>query len=74
MMINGDLIIKTNDDDVLDIHQRLCLPKAELNTKNEPKRPLLGPVGFVFGVQLDSLEKKSGMNQFTPYWLICPFP
>ena len=29
----------------------MCLPKAELNTKNETKRPL--QVGFVFGVQLD---------------------
>ena len=46
VMINGDFIIKTNDDDVLDIHQRLCLPKAELNTKNEPKRrPFRGPLG-----------------------------
>ena len=38
----------------LGINQCLYLPKAELNTKNEPKRPF----GFVFGVQLGSLEKK----------------
>ena len=36
------------------------MPKAELNTKNEPKRPpLCGRLGsfLVFGVQLGSLEK-----------------
>ena len=27
-----------DDDDVLDIHQWLYLPKADLNTKSEPKR------------------------------------
>ena len=31
--------------------QCLCVPKAELNTKNETKRPLLKwPVGFIFVV------------------------
>ena len=31
---------------VLDINQCMCLPKAELNTKNEPKRPpLCGRLG-----------------------------
>ena len=30
----------------LDINQYLCMPKAELNTKNEPKRPpLCGRLG-----------------------------
>ena len=28
-----------DNDSVLDINQCLCLPKAELNTKNEPKQP-----------------------------------
>ena len=34
---------------VIGTNQCLCLPKAELNTKN---------FGWVFGVQFDSLEKK----------------
>ena len=38
VMMNDDFIIKPNDDDMLDINQCLCLPKAKLNTKNEPKR------------------------------------
>ena len=28
-----------NDDEVLDIHQSLYLPMAELSNKTEPKRP-----------------------------------
>ena len=42
---------------LLGFNQCPCLPKAELNTKNETKRPQTAtsqwPVGFVFGVQLD---------------------
>ena len=34
------------------------MSKAELSTENETKRPPHGSFGVVFGVQLDSLEKK----------------
>ena len=47
-----------NNYDVVGINQCLYLPKAELNTKNSTKRPGKGSFGWVFGVQLDSLEKK----------------
>ena len=40
-----------DNDNVIGTNQCLCLPKAELNTKNSTKRQL-------FGVQLDSQEKK----------------
>ena len=36
-MMNDDFTIETNDDDVLDINQCLCLRKAGLNTKTGPE-------------------------------------
>ena len=39
------------------INQWLCLPKAELKTKNSTKRRRMASFGWVFGFQLDLLEK-----------------
>ena len=47
-----------DNDNVIGTNQCLCLPKAELNTKNSTKRQLCCYLDEVFGVQLDSLEKK----------------
>ena len=46
--------------DQIRIDQCLCLPKAELNTKNLTKRQ--PSFGWVFGVQLDFLEKSVSGN------------
>ena len=48
----NDMPMMINEYDVIGINQCLCLQQAELNTKNSTKR-------LSFGVQLDSLEKKS---------------
>ena len=46
-----------NEYDVIGINQCLCLPKAELNTKNEPKRPpLCGRLGSF--LVFNSVHKK----------------
>ena len=51
-----------NDDEVLDINQCLCLPKAELNTKNEPKRPpLCGRLGSFLVFNSVHQKKKRGV-------------
>ena len=34
----NDMSMMMNEYDVIGIHQCLCLPKAELNTKNSTKR------------------------------------
>ena len=44
-------------DNVFGINQLLCPPKAELNKKLKQTTALL-LFGWVFGVQLDSLENK----------------
>ena len=51
------------DDNVLGINSLLCLPKADL--KNSTKQLQLS-FGWVFGIQIDSLEK----NLFT----LAPLP
>ena len=53
-----DITMMMNEGDVIGINQCLCLPKAELNTKNSTRRRRKASSGWVFGVQLDSLEKK----------------
>ena len=58
MLDDGEVIGSTN--------QWLCLPKAELNTKILTK-------GWVFGVQLDSLEKSFLANAETRKDLIPTF-
>ena len=44
------------DSDEIGINKCLCLPKAELNTKNSTKRRRMASFGWVFGFQLDLLE------------------
>ena len=55
-----------SDDNVPGINQLLYLPKAELNTKKLNQTAALLLFGWVFGVQLDSLEKNlvtiAGLN------------
>ena len=53
-----DMTMMMNEYDMIGINQCLCLPKAELNTKNSTKRRRKASFGWVFGVQLDLLEKK----------------
>ena len=55
------------DSDEIGINYCLCLPKAELETKNSTKRRRKASFGCVFGFQLDLLEK----NLFT--LLACTF-
>ena len=47
-----DMTMMMNEYDMIGINQCLCLPKAELNTKNSTKRRLTAPFGWVSGVQL----------------------
>ena len=54
-----DITMMMNEGDVIGINQCLCLPKAELNTKNSTRRRRKASSGWVFGVQLDSLEKSN---------------
>ena len=53
-----DITMMMNEGDFIGINQCLCLPKAELKTKNLNRRRREASSGGVFGVQLDSLEKK----------------
>ena len=52
-----DMTMVMIEGDIIGINQCLCLPKAKLSTKNSTNGPE-GPAGWVFGVQLDALEKK----------------
>ena len=45
------------DDNLFGINKLLCLPKVELKTKNSTKRRRKASFGWVFGFQLDLLEK-----------------
>ena len=47
-----DITMMMNEGDSIGINQCLCLPKAELNTKNSPRRRRKASSGWVFGVQL----------------------
>ena len=51
---DGEVIGSTN--------QCSCLPKAELSDKNSTKHAALLSFGWVFGIQLDKLEKSVGDN------------
>ena len=47
-----------DNDNVIGSNQCLCVPKADLNTKKLNQTATLLLFVGVFGVQLDSLEKK----------------
>ena len=50
----------SNDHDVLDINQFLCLSKAVLRTKNGPKRLTRGRLGSFFVFNSAHLKKSDG--------------
>ena len=58
----NDMTMMLNQYDVIGIHQCLCLPKADLNTKNStrrlPRSRLVEFLVFKSITHLDSLEKK----------------
>ena len=56
--MNDMTIMMMNEYDMIGHNQCLCLPKAELNTKNSTKRRGKASFGWVFSAQLDLLEKK----------------
>ena len=46
----------------------MCLPKAELNTKNSTRQSLKGQAGWLFSVQLDWLKKVFHVTAKTVYF------
>ena len=67
----NEMMMMMNEYDVIGINQCLCLPKADLKTKNSTKPPRKGSFGWVFGIQLDSLEKKCISYRRKTYNIFC---
>ena len=61
-----------NEYDVIGINQCLCLPKAELNTKNSTRRQLCCLlVEFLVFNSITHVIKKRGVDRSVPRWFIC---